>query len=147
MADSMAGLSWRTPPVQTAGLFLVVTALAAWNLYGHPSTGVRTFTIVLAVATLAWAVIGMRMHLDVDAEGAAVRFVGRESWLPWSDIERVEVVAGVRGSRTVRFVTLAGESVEVPPSLLQPSKPTKKSSEVARLKAIVARIEEFRVLA
>lgn len=136
--------SWRTPPAQTAILFLAVTALAALNIYGHPSGPVRVFTIVLALAALAAAIIGMRMYLFVDDEGVAVRFIGRQSWLPWSDIAAIGVVSGVRGSHTIRFTHLDGTHVDVPPSLLQPAKPTAKPAAIARLKTIAEELQRRR---
>jgi hypothetical protein len=148
MADSetsMKALSWRTPPGLTAGLFLGVTVLAAWNIYGHPSHATRVFTIVLAVAAFVWAVIGMRMFLVVDADGATLRHIGRESFLPWSEIAEVEVVAGVRGAHTVRFTRTDGSYLDVPPSLLQPSRPTAKPVAIARLRATADRMQARRV--
>jgi hypothetical protein len=133
--------SWRIPPAQTAILFLVVTACAALNIYGRPTGPVRIFTILLALAALAWAIVGMRMYMLVDDEGVAVRFVGRESWLPWPDIAGIDVVAGVRGAHTIRFTRMDGTHVDVPPSLLQPAKPTKKPVAVARLKSVVADLQ------
>lgn len=138
---SMAARSWRIPPGQTAILFLVVAACAALNIYGRPSGPVRVFTILLALATLAWAIIGMRMYMSVDDEGVAVRFVGRESWLPWPDISDIDVVAGVRGAHTIRFTRSDGTHVDVPPSLLQPAKPTKKPVAIARLKTLAADLQ------
>jgi hypothetical protein len=138
---SMATRSWRIPPGQTAILFLVVAACAALNIYWRPSGPVRVFTILLALAALAWAIVGMRMYLSVDDEGVAVRFAGRESWLPWPDISDIDVVAGVRGAHTIRFTRMDGTHVDVPPSLLQPAKPTKKPVAIARLKAVAAELQ------
>ena len=132
---------WRIPPAQTAILFLIVAACAALNIYWRPSGPVRVFTIVLALATLAWAIVGMRMYLSVDDGGVAVRFVGREQWLPWPDISHIDVIAGVRGAHTIRFTRMDGTHVDVPPSLLQPAKPTKKPVAIARLKAVAAELQ------
>ena len=139
-------LSWRTPPTLTAILFLLVSAFAALNIYWHPSGQIRAITLVLALAALGWAIVGVRMYLVADSEGIAVRFIGRQSWLPWSEIDRIEVVSGVRGAHTVRFSRRDGTYVDVPPSLLQPSKPTKKPVAVARLKVIVAQLEQRRIM-
>ena len=133
---------WRIPPGQTATLFVVVSVLCAWNIYGHPSGPVRTFTIALAVAVFAWAVVGMRMYFAVDDEGVAIRFIGRPSWLPWNEISAVDVVSGVRGALTVRFTRRDGTVVDVPPSLLQPSKPMKKPRAIAHLKMIASQLQE-----
>jgi hypothetical protein len=133
--------SWRIPPAQTAILFLVVTAAAALNIYARPSGPVRIFTILLALAALAWAIVGMRMYLTVDDDGVGIRYIGRESWLPWSDIAEIEVVGGVRGANTIRFTRADGTHVDVPPSLLQPAKPTKKPVAIARLKMTAAELQ------
>jgi Bacterial PH domain len=138
---STGARSWRIPPAQTAILFLVVTACAALNIYWRPSGPVRIFTILLALAALAWAIVGMRMYLVVDDEGVAVRFIGRESWLPWPEITGIDVVSGVRGANTIRFTRADGTHVDVPPSLLQPAKPTKKPIAIARLKSVAAELQ------
>ncbi len=138
---STGARSWRIPPAQTAILFLVVTACAALNIYWRPSGPVRIFTILLALAALAWAIVGMRMYLVVDDEGVAIRFVGRESWLPWPEIAGIDVVSGVRGAHTIRFTRTDGTHVDVPPSLLQPAKPTKKPVAIARLKSVATELQ------
>ncbi len=138
---STGARSWRIPPAQTAILFLVVTACAALNIYWRPSGPVRIFTILLALAALAWAIVGMRMYLAVDDEGVAIRFVGRESWLPWPEIAGIDVVSGVRGAHTIRFTRTDGTHVDVPPSLLQPVKPTKKPVAIARLKSVATELQ------
>ena len=137
-------LSWRVPPYQPALLMLVVCAVAAWNIYGHPSETARALTLVLGAAVLAAAVLALRMYLGVDADGVVVRYLRRPVWLPWSQIARVEVVAGVRGSDTVRLVRHDGSYVDVPPSLLHPSAPTSKPRAIARLNGIVKQIEARR---
>jgi hypothetical protein len=155
MADSAASmarpdrgvLSWRTPPAQTAALFLVVTLLCAVNIYVTPSGFIRVLTIALAIASFAWAVVGMRMFLLVDDEGIVVRYIGRSRSMAWSEIRDVDVVAGVRGAHTVRITTVDGTHVDVPPSLLQPAKPTMKPVAIAALKAVAARIQERRTSA
>ncbi|HZD99312.1 MAG TPA: hypothetical protein VE132_14250 [Micromonosporaceae bacterium] len=138
---STGARSWRIPPAQTAILFLVVTACAALNIYWRPSGPVRIFTILVALAALAWAIVGMRMYLVVDDEGVAIRFVGRESWLPWPEITGIDVVSGVRGAHTIRFTRTDGTHVDVPPSLLQPAKPTKKPVAIARLKSVATELQ------
>jgi len=99
---------------------------------------------VLGAAVLAAAVLALRMYLGVDADGVVVRYFRRPVWLPWSQIARVEVAAGVRGSDTVRLVRHDGSYVDVPPSLLQPSAPTSKPRAIARLNGIVKQIEARR---
>ena len=142
--DTDQPLSWRVPPYQPALLMLVVCAVAALNIYGHPSETARAMTLVLGAAVLVAAVLALRMYLGVDADGVLVRYLARPVWLPWSQISRVEVVAAVRGSDTVRLVRHDGSYVDVPPSLLQPSTPTSKPRALARLNGIAHQIETRR---
>ncbi|HEX8080126.1 MAG TPA: hypothetical protein VF557_07950 [Jatrophihabitans sp.] len=137
-------LSWRVPPYQPALLMLLVCGAAALNIYGHPSETVRVLTLALGALALGLAVLGLRMYLGVDSEGAVVRYLRRPVWLPWSEIARVEVVSDVRGSDTVRFVRQDGSYVDVPPSLLQPSTPMSKPRAAARLNSIGNQIEACR---
>jgi hypothetical protein len=143
--DDAAPLSWRVPAYQTALLFLVVCLCAAVNLYAHPSDAVATGTIFMGVVSLALAVSGLRMFLYVDDDGVAVRHLLRESWLPWAEIKEVDLVSGVRGADTIRFIRRDGSRpVNVPPSLLQPSKPLTRPHALARLKGIQIEIEARR---
>ena len=142
--DTDQPLSWRVPPYQPALLMLVVCAVAALNIYGHPSQTVRVVTLALGALALALAVFALRMYLRVDAEGVVVRYLLRPSWLAWSEIARVEVVSGVRGSDTVRLVRHDGSYVDVPPSLLQPGRPTSKPRALAQLTSIGNQIEARR---
>ncbi len=137
-------LSWRVPPYQAALLILFVSAVAALNIYGSPSAPVRTVTLAFGAVALGLAVVALRMYLVVDDDGIAVRHILRQNWLPWSDIARVDVVSEVRGAATVRLTRADGTCVDVPPSLLQPSKPTSKPRALARLNAISNQIEARR---
>jgi hypothetical protein len=137
-------LSWQVPPYQPALLMLVVCAAAAFNIYGHPSETVRVVTLALGALALGLAVLALRMHLAVDDEGVLVRYLFRPSWLPWSEIARVEVVSDVRGANTIRLVRNDGTYVDVPPSLLQPAKPTSKPRALAQLTSIGNQIEARR---
>jgi hypothetical protein len=94
---------------------------------------------------LAAAVLALRMYLGVDADGVVVRYLRRPVWLPWSQIARVEVAPGVRGSDTVRLVRHDGSYVDVPPSLLQPSVPTSRPRALAQLNSVARQIEARRV--
>ena len=142
--DTDQPLSWRVSPYQPALLMLVVCAVAALNVYGHPSQTARAMTLVLGAAVLAAAVLALRMYLGVDADGVLVRYLARPVWLPWSQISRVEVVSAVRGSDTVRLVRHDGSYVDVPPSLLQPAAPMSKPRALARLNGIAHQIETRR---
>jgi hypothetical protein len=138
-------LIYRIGPGQTAALILVAVACFVPALYFHPSSAVRGVLIVIALGALALAAVTRWMYVVVDDEGVAVRYLGREQWLPWPEIRRVEVVAGVRGSDTIRFSRADGTSVDAPPSLLQPSKPMGKPAARRRLEEILRQIESRRV--
>lgn len=153
MADQEAGgpalhteqpLSWQVPPYQPALLMLLVCGAAALNIYGHPSETVRLLTLALGALALGLAVLALRMYLAVDSDGAVVRYLARPVWLPWAEVARVEVVSGVRGSDTLRFVRHDGSYVDVPPSLLQPSTPMSRPRATARLNNIGNQIEAHR---
>lgn len=136
--------AWRVPPVQIAALILLACPCAAVNIYGHPSAALRLLTLAAGAAALVTALVGARMYLLVDGEGIAVRFVGREQWLPWSSVAQVDVVTGVRGSETIRVSRADRTYVDVPPSLLQPSRPVRKPVARTLLRDAVRRIEALR---
>ena len=136
-----APLSWRISPGQIAVLLLIVSPCAAANIYWHPSPAVRALTIVIGLVALGMAIASFRMYLYVDDEGVAVRYLRRERWLPWSEIADMEVVSGVRGSDTIRIRRRDGSHVDVPPSLLQPSRPTAKHVARRLLEETVRQIE------
>ena len=135
--------SWRVPPYQPAVLLLIVSGCAAVNLYGHPAGQVRFFTIAMGLAAAGLAVAWLRMYLYVDDEGLEVRFLRAASWVPWSSVERIEV-ATVVGGMTVRLTRHDGTHVDVPPSLLHPSRPTSKPRALAQLGGLVRELEERR---
>ncbi len=138
-------LSWRVPPYQPALLMLLVCGSAALNIYGHPSQTVRVVTLALGALALGMAVAALRMCLVVDDDGVLVRYLLRPAWLPWAEIARVEVVPDVRGSASIRFVRRDASFVDVPPSLLQPSRPTSKPRALAQLNSIANQLEACRI--
>jgi hypothetical protein len=138
-------LAFRFSPVQTALLILVACPCAAINLYAHPSPPFRGITIAIGLTAIVLADVTYRMYLVVDDEGVALRYLGREQWLPWARIDRVEIVTGVRGSETIRFVRRDGGHLDAPPSLLQPSRPTARPAARRRLQDILRRIDARRV--
>jgi hypothetical protein len=137
-------LIWRVSPLQTALLILVASPCAAVNLYLNPSAPVRLVTILIGVAALALAVVSRRMYLAVDEDGVGMRFLRQEHWVPWTDIDTVEIVSGVRGSDTIRFGRKDGTYLDAPPSLLQPSRPTGKPVARRMLRGTLATIESRR---
>jgi hypothetical protein len=138
--DPAAPLVWRIPAYQPALLMLVLCAAAALNIYGHPSTAVRIGTLAFGLLCGALAVAALRLQLTVDDDGVAVRNVLGESWLPWSQLAEFEVVPAVRGSPTVRLNRTDGTFVDVPPSLLQPTKPTGKQRARGQLEHVARQL-------
>lgn len=138
-------LSWRVSPIATALLILLAVPCAAVNLYGHPSSTLRIVTLMVGVLALGTAFASYRMFMLVDDEGVGLRHLGREQWLPWAEIERAEIVAGVRGSETIRFVRHDGTYADAPPSLLQPVRPTGRPAARRMLQDTLRRIEARRV--
>jgi hypothetical protein len=137
-------LIYRIGAGQTAVLIVVAAVCLVPALYLHPSAAVRVVLVVIALAALGLAAVGRWMYVVVDEEGVAVRYLGRERWLPWPEVARVEVVSGVRGSDTIRFSRSDGTSVDAPPSLLQPSRPMGKPAARRRLDEIRRQIESRR---
>lgn len=144
MVVESAPLSWRISPVQIALLILIATPCAAINLYWHPNPATRAVTLAIGVVALVMAFASFRMYLVVDDEGIAVRYIRREEWLPWDEVAELEVVSGVRGSDTIRIRRTDGGHVDVPPSLLQPSKPTARPVARKLLEDAARLIEERR---
>ena len=137
-------LAWRIPPYQTAVLLLIVCGCAAVNIYARPAPAGRALSLALGLVALGFAVAALRMYLVVRDDGVAVRFVGAEVWLPWSEIEDVRIVSGVRGSNTLRFTRADGGLVDVPPSLLQPSRPTSKPAAAHLMKDVLRQVLDRR---
>jgi hypothetical protein len=119
-------LVWRIPAYQPALLMLVLCVAAALNIYGHPSTVARIFTLGFGVLCGGLAVVALRLQLVANDDGISVRQLIGEAWLPWTELANLEVVPEVRGSPTLRLNRTDGTFVDVPPSLLQPGRPTSK---------------------
>jgi Bacterial PH domain len=147
MPDKAAPLDYRISPVQTALLILLAVPCAVLNLYFHPSGPARLVSLLIGVGAVVLAVVSYRMYLVVDDEGAAVRYLGREQWLPWDEVADVELVSGVRGSETIRFSRTDGTYVDVPPSLLQPTKPTARPVARRRLRDTLRQVQARRASA
>jgi hypothetical protein len=147
MPDTAAPLVYRISPVQTALLILVAIPCLAANIYFHPSSPARLITLLIGIGALVLAVVSYRMYLVVDDEGVAVRYLGREQWLPWAEVSDIELVSGVRGSETLRFSRIGGTYVDVPPSLLQPSRPTGRPAARRRLEGVLRQVQDRRASA
>ena len=140
---SRAPLTWRIPPWQPALLFLIAAGCAAANAYVHVSVVIRIVTIVVGVAALAMGIAAARMYLVVDDEGIGVRRLWRERSLDWDDISRVSVVERGFDTLTLRIISRDGRYVDVPQSLVMPSRPTGKSRVRAQLGDIARRIQAY----
>jgi hypothetical protein len=137
-------LVYRISPVQVAVLILVAIPALAVNVYFSPSIPLRLVTLAFGLAALFAAYAGWRMYLVVDDEGIAVRRLGGETWLPWNRVAGLELVSGVRGSDTIRIHVVRGDDVDVPPSLLQPNRPTARIAARRRLQDTLHQIEDRR---
>jgi hypothetical protein len=106
-------------------LFLAVSGLAAYDIYGSPSLSTVVITAFLAIVFAALGALAARYLLVADEDGLWVRGIRGEQHVAWPDFDEVEVVPGRRGSTTIRIVRVDGSWVDVPPSLLLPTLPTK----------------------
>ena len=137
-------LVWRVPSYQPAMLMLVLVAAAALNIYAHPSAVIRIPTLAIGLLCGGLAIGALRLHLVATSDGIVVRRLLDEQWLPWSELAEVEVVPNVRGAPTVRLKRVDGSYVDVPPSLLQPTKPTAKHVVMRNLYTVAGQLEQRR---
>jgi len=137
-------LVWRIPSYQPAILMLVLVAAAALNIYAHPSAVVRISTLAVGLVCGGLAVAALRLQMVATDDGVAVRQLAGERWLPWSELDEVEVVPNVRGAPTLRLNRRDGGYVDVPPSLLQPTKPTAKRVVMRNLDTVAGQLEQRR---
>ncbi|GLY26707.1 PH domain-containing protein [Kineosporia sp. NBRC 101731] len=135
----------RRIPVQLPALLLLAVCVVAFvALYLDVSPTARGILGAVAVGLFALAVGCLRMYLEVDDEGVAVRYLLRERWATWSEIERIEIASGIRGSESIRVVLKSGVLIDVPPPLLQPTAPTSRPRALARLRGTLSEIEARR---
>ncbi|HEV7203596.1 MAG TPA: PH domain-containing protein [Jatrophihabitans sp.] len=118
---------WRIPPWQAAVLVLVATGLLALDLNVHLSPGALIMTGIIAAASLFGAVVALRYLLVADDDGIWVRHLFRTDLVEWNDVKDVEMTVGRRNATTIRITRVTGAHVDVPPSLLLPTLPTKMS--------------------
>jgi hypothetical protein len=140
---SRAPLTWRIPAWQPALLFLVAAGCAAVNAYAHASTLVRVVTIAVGVVALAMGIFAVRMYFVVDDEGVGVRRLWRERSMDWDDIAEVSVIQRGFDTLTLRVISHDGRYLDVPQSLLMPSRPTGKARVRAQLGDVARRIEAY----
>lgn len=135
----------RRVPVQLpAFLVLVVCVCAFIAIYLDVPPTARGILGAIAVGLFATAAGCLRMYLEVDDEGVAVRYLLREQWATWPQIERIEIASGIRGSESIRVIRKDGGLIDVPPALLQPTAPTSRPKALARLRGTLAEIEARR---
>jgi hypothetical protein len=118
-------LVWRIPPWQPAALILLATVLLGFDLYGDPGVGALVMTVAIAAAALVGAAFAMRLLLVADDDGIWVRRFFRERLVPWADVAEVQAALVSRNTMTIRISLRQGGHVDVPPSLLLPTLPTK----------------------
>lgn len=135
---------WRIPSYQPALLMLVLVGAAALNIYAHPSLTVRICTLFVGLTCGYGSLAALRMHLVTTPDGISVKQLRREHWIGWPELAEVEVVGNVRGAPSLRLNRVDGTYVEVPPSLLQPTRPTSKQAVMARLGYLARELEQRR---
>ncbi len=133
----------RIPPGQPAFLLLIICGLAWIVLYRHPSSGLRLFSLILIAVLAVMVITSLRMYLVADHEGVGVRYIRDGVWIPWAEVARIEINR-VRGSATVRIVRQDGTYADVPPSLLQPLKPTTVPKAMSQLRYVINSLESLR---
>lgn len=135
---------WQIPPWQVAVLFLGTTGLAAIALYSSSSPPARGIAGVFAVLMCASAVYSMRMLLYADGDGVAVRRFARTTFVPWSEVRSIEIVDLKHGQSTIRVSLRDDQVVDVPPTLLQPTLPTKAATALAAIGAVAAELRAIK---
>ena len=134
-------LIWRIPPWQPAVLLLITSACAALNIYAQPSVTVRIATIMTGLAALCSAVGAIRMYFVVDSDGIWIRRFVTGQLIEWDDVLAVKIVVLKHGNSTVRIVRGDSSEVDVPPSLLQPTMPTRNARAMAALGNVARQVE------
>jgi hypothetical protein len=141
--SARAPLTWRIPAWQPALLFLVAAGCASANAYVHVSVPVRVFTVAVGVVALVMGIAAVRMYFVVDDEGVGVRRLWRERSLDWDDIAEVSVIERSFDTLTVRITSRDGRYLDVPQSLLMPSRPTGKVRVRAQLGDVARQIRAY----
>lgn len=144
MAESPKPLVWRIPPWQPAALFLITSVCAALNLYFHPSVNVRIATIFVGLAALISAIASIRMYFVVDEDGIWVRRINNPRFVPWDDVRDIEITRLKQGNATLRVVRGDHSIIDIPPSLVAPTLPTRNTRALAALGNIQREVESRR---
>jgi len=132
----------RRIPVQIPALLLLVVCGCSFvAIYLDVPPTARGILGAVALGLFALVVACLRMGLEADESGVAVRRLLKWRWIGWSRIERVEIAQGIRGSESIRVVARDGELLDVPPTLLQPTLPTTRPRAQAQLRGVLAEIQ------
>lgn len=134
----------RIPVPVVALVMLVVCACSFVAIYLDVPPTARGILGVIAAGLFAVALGCLRMYLEVDEEGVAVRYLLRERWATWDQIDRIEIASGIKGSESVRVTLKDGSLIDVPPPLVQPTAPTSRPRALARLRGTLREIEARR---
>jgi hypothetical protein len=138
-------LVWRIPPWQPACLILLATVLLGLDLYGDLSLGPLVMTGAIALAALVGAVFAGRLLLIADEDGIWVRRLFRERVVPWRDVDSVQATLVTRNTMTIRIFRKQGGYVDVPPSLLLPTLPTKVRNAQSRVHKVALQLSRLAV--
>lgn len=122
--EERAPIVYRLPRWQPAVLFLVTAGLAGYALYGGGSSVVTFIVVFLAIAFLLAAVAAARMYLVADDDGIGIRRYTGESSVTWDRISGIAVTRQRMGALTLEVQCPDATSLEVPPSLVLPLRPT-----------------------
>jgi hypothetical protein len=134
---------WRIPPWQPAALILLATVLIALDIYGHLSLGALLMAAFIAFAALVAAGCAARYLLVADEDGIWVRRIFGEQLIEWGDVAKIEMTIIHHNSMTVRITRADATHLDVPPSLLQPSVPTKMRKVRASIDAVATQLAEI----
>jgi len=134
---------WRIPPWQPAALVLLATALGALDIYGHPSSIWMIMAAFVAVAALVAAGCWLRYLLVADEDGIWVRRIFAEELVEWRDVAHVAMTSAHRNGMTVRITRVDGSYVDVPPSLLLPTRPTRMPDVRSQIHGIATHLGQL----
>jgi hypothetical protein len=119
---------------------LLTTVLAAVDIYARPSIIPLLAAAFFAGAALLGAVCAIRFLLVADDDGIWVRRLISVTLVEWSDVDYVALTTEHRSGMTVRINRRDGSHVDVPPSLLLPTVPTKIPTARAMVHGVANRL-------
>jgi Bacterial PH domain len=137
-------INWRIHPGITAGLYLIVCALAAVTIYSPFSPGIRIIVAIFALVFLFGAVGASRIAVVADDEGIAVRTTFTTTWIDWDDVSDIVMTERFGGTLTLRIALRGGGGVNVPPSLVQPTRPSNRQATAAHIGGRLSALQRAR---